>query len=552
MKSERRCRGLAGSLALAASIALIAARGAWAAPGCDVGALQGAAPTGVTITAAAAVVLNPTTSYCDVRGAIATASGGQNGSVLFELGLPTPWNGNFVFIGNGGFAGSLQGVESGEFAALLSFGFAAAATDTGHESQYDNSGLGGFDGGFGLINGQANQPNFAAIDDFAYRGVHLSAVASETLATAYYGSAMFSYFDGCSTGGRQALVEAEEFPTDFNGIIAGDPAIGDPIAGFAANAQTLLASPDRYLPPSAIDLLDAAVTQKCDASDGLVDGLIEDPRLCNFDPASLECKGRNATNCLTDAQVKTVKAIYQGARGRNGESLYPGFTASNPGGADGWKAWITGATTPAFDSANPWGAPPGEFVTGPYQFTFLDQFMKYFVFQDPAYDALDFSFRDIGDLNALDAIVTKDGGNGKNPDLKPFFEAGGKLLMYHGWSDPALSPFVSVNYYNAARVALHGDFERLRQDARLFMVPGMHHCTGGPGPYQFDPLTPLIQWVEAGQAPEAIIGANPNSGRTFPICAYPQLAVYSGSGDVNDATNWVCQDHITRRFTKGH
>ncbi len=545
MKRARRRLSWAAALALIAALGLTRANPAWAAttPGCEVNALQSVAPAHVTINAAATVVLNLTTSYCDVKGTIATVTGNQNGSVLFELGLPAPWNGNFVFIGNGGYAGSLQGVQGGEFAALLGFGFAAAATDTGHESPYNNSGLGALDGSFALINGQAGQPNLAAIEDFANRAVHLSTVASETLATAYYGHAMFSYFDGCSTGGRQALVEAQEFPTDFNGIVAGDPAIGDPIAGFNWNDQALLASPASYLPPSAIDLLDAAVTEKCDGSDGLIDGMIEDPRLCHFDPKSLECKNHQTANCLTAAQVKTVKAIYRGAQGIGGQ-LYPGYTASNPGGSDGWMAWITGTVTPTFDNANPWGAPPDSLANAPYQFSFQDQFMKYFAFQNPAYDSLSFDFKSIGDVRALTTIVDEYGADGENPHLKPFFDAGGKLLMYHGWSDPALSPFVSVDYYNAARAALHGDFHKLRQDARLFMVPGMHHCTGGPGPYDFDSLTPLINWVEAGQAPHDIIGENPISGRTFPLCAYPQLAVYTGSGDVNDAANWVCRDRL--------
>jgi feruloyl esterase len=516
-------------------------------PACSVTYFQSVAPANVTITSASMTTTAPI--FCDIRGTIATTTDNETNSVLFALGLPELWNGRFVFIGNGGFAGSLQGVLGGEYAAAIGAGFAAAATDTGHESPYGPA-LGSLDGSFGLINGQAGDPNLPAIEDFAYRAVHLSAVTAETLTTSYYQSSMFSYFDGCSTGGRQALVEAQKFPMDFNGIIAGDPAIGNPIAGFNWNDQALLQSPDGYLDPTAIATLDAAVTQQCDGSDGLIDGMIEDPRLCHFDPKSIECKKGATTGCLTAAQVKTVKAILHGAQGVGGQ-LYPGYTPSNPGGADGWTAWITGTTTPTFDSANPWGTVPTSFLTAPYQFSFQDQFMKYFAFQDPNYDSLSFDFHKIGDIRTLDKIVREYGSDGENPDLRPFFKAGGKLLMYHGWADPALTPFVSVDYYEAARKALHGDFNKLRKNARLFMVPGMHHCTGGPGPYDFDPLTPLIEWVEGDQAPKSIIGENPGTGRTFPLCAYPQIAVYTGSGSVDDAKNWVCRDHLKSSNNNG-
>jgi feruloyl esterase len=198
---------------------------------CDTTTIQGMAPTGTTITSAA-MVTSPVT-YCDVKGTIATSTDGQINTVIFELGLPNIWIGDFVFIGNGGFAGSLQAVDEGEFIASVSVGLARAATDTGHESVLGP--LGALDGSFGLTDG--NEPALAAREDFSYRAVHLSTVASETITTAYYGSKIFSYFDGCSTGGRQAMVEAEKFPTDFNGIVAGDPAIGDPIAGFNWNDQ---------------------------------------------------------------------------------------------------------------------------------------------------------------------------------------------------------------------------------------------------------------------------------------------------------------------------
>jgi feruloyl esterase len=365
-----------------------------AAAPCDAASLQAVAPTDTTINSAVVVTLSPTQSYCDVKGTIATMTGSQTGTVLFELVLPTPWAGRFLFVGNGGFAGSIQGAS--ELPLLAGGGFAAAATDTGHESAFGP--LASLDGSFGLIGGMAGMPNQAAIEDFSYRAVHLSTVAGETLTNSYYGSAMYSYFDGCSTGGRQAMVEAQKFPDDYNGIIAGDPAINDPIAGFNWNDLALLSdtSGDSYLPPAKIALLDSAVLSACDGSDGVIDGLIEDPRLCKFDPASIQCKGADAPTCLTAPQVATVKEIYAGATTPGGTRLYPGYTSSDPGGADGWEAWITGngALPPTFGGANPWGTVPTSLEFAPYQFSFQEQFMKYFVFQDPSYDSLSFDFAD--------------------------------------------------------------------------------------------------------------------------------------------------------------
>jgi feruloyl esterase len=361
---------------------------------------------------------------------------------------------------------------------------------------------------------------------------------------------MFSYFDGCSTGGRQAMVEAEKFPTDFNGIVAGDPAIGDPIAGFNWNDKALLKSSAAYLSPADIALVDSAVLAECDKLDGLTDGLIQDPRKCHFDPRSLMCKGSVIkTNCLNNQQVKTLKAIYSGAVTNGNEPLYPGYTVSDPGGTDGWDLWISGFTAPQFGVANPWGAPPASLAVAPLQWSFQDQFMKYFVFDDPNYDSLTFNFRHKRDVNALNSIVTEFQGNGENTDLAPFFKNGGKLIMYHGWSDPALTPLVSVRYYSkVARRLYGGDFSKLQDHARLFMVPGMHHCSGGPGPNVFDPLTPLIFWVQGGITPDSIVATHFINNdptmpvdRTMPLCPYPHTAHYNG-GPADVATSWSCEN----------
>jgi feruloyl esterase len=553
MRTLSRCArvtrgGIPANLALFAAALLamiIFARPAMAMLSCDKVMIQGVAPGDTTITSAAMVTsMTPAATYCDVKGSIATSSNGQNNTVLFELGLPSSpsWVGDFVFIGNGGFAGSIQAVTGGQFVETLSFGIAAAATDTGHESALGPFGV--FDGSFGLI---GVEPAFAAREDFSYRAVHLSTVASETITTAYFGSSMFSYFDGCSTGGRQAMVEAEKFPTDFNGIVAGDPAIGDPIAGFNWNDHVLLKSNAGYLTPSDIELVDQAVLSECDGRDGVVDGLIQDPRKCHFDPKSLMCRGSNKNNCLNNQQVKTLKAIYSGAVTNGNVPLYPGYTVSDPGGPDGWAAWITGFVAPQIGVANPWGAPPASFAVAPFQWSFQDQFMKYFVFDNPDYDSLTFNFRHKSDVKALNSIVTEFQGNGENINLSPFFNAGGKLIMYHGWSDPALTPLISVHYYTAvAKLLYGGDFSKLQNNARLFMVPGMHHCSGGPGPNVFDPLTPLIEWVQLGIVPASITAEHFVNNdltkpvdRTMPLCPYPQKAKYIG-GPVDALSSWTC------------
>jgi feruloyl esterase len=543
MKTVRASIPLSGLLVVAIALAgVLIARPAAATLACDAPTIQGVAPSDTTITSAA-IATSPVT-YCDVKGTIATSTGGQNNTVIFELGLPNAWIGDFVFIGNGGFAGSLQAVEAGEFIGSVSVGLATAATDTGHESALGP--LGSLDGSFGL-NGV--EPALAAREDFSYRAVHLSTVASETITTGYYGSSMFSYFDGCSTGGRQAMVEAEKFPTDFNGIVAGDPAIGDPIAGFNWNDQALLKSSAGYLSPSDIELVDQTVLAECDGLDGVADGLIQDPRKCHFDPKSLMCRGSSKTNCLNNQQVKTLQAIYSGAVTNGNAPLYPGYMASDPGGPDGWAEWITGFVSPQFGVANPWGSAPTSLEVAPFQWSFQDQFMKYFVFDDPTYDSLVFNFRHKVDVNALNAIVTEFQGNGENTDLSPFFAAGGKLLMYHGWSDPALTPLISVNYYTAVAQLLDGgDFSQLQNNARLFMVPGMHHCAGGPGPNVFDPLTPLIGWVQFHIPPAEITAVHFTNNdptmpvdRSMPLCPYPQVATYIG-GPVDVATSWVCEN----------
>jgi feruloyl esterase len=267
------------------------------------------------------------------------------------------------------------------------------------------------------------------------------------------------------------------------------------------------------------------------------------------------CKGPNKANCLNNQQVKTVQAILSGAATNGNQSVYPGYSVSDPGGPDGWTQSITGSSAPQFGVAEPWGAPPASFPVAPLDWSYQDQYLKYFVFADPNYNSLSFNLRHKADIDALNASVNFFQSNGDNTDLSGFFNAhlgNGKLLIYQDWSDPVVAPTVSVNYYTAVANRLYGgDFSQLQDHARLFMVPGMHHCGGGPGPNVFDPLGPAADWLPyvTGVAPAQIIATHYKNNdqsmgvdRTMPLCPYPQVAAYDGSGPVNQASSWTCSN----------
>ena len=394
-----------------------------------------------------------------------------------------------------------------------------------------------------------------AQDDWLFRAVHVSGATGKTIVRAFYGATVHSYFAGCSDGGREGLVEAEQYPADFDGIVAGDPALGNVVIGSNWNEEHLTAMPGNYIPPEKLALLDAAVMQSCDAADGVVDGLVQDPRKCTFDPARLLCTHGDEAGCLTAGQVATLKAIYAGASTADGQRVYSGFTKSDPTGNpsliidDGWGLWITGFVSPdAFGAAEPWSDPG----LAPWLFTLQDQFLKNFVFSNPNYNSLTFNINS-SDLTQAEAVINRSGAAATNPNLAAFRNRGGRLILYHGWSDPALTPLETVRYYKAVARGVQAGFIRTQQFARLFMVPGMRHCigSGGPGPNVFDPLPSLIDWVENGVAPEQIVAAHfkdndPTTGiitRTMPLCPYPRVAVFQG-GNVNEASNWKCKRQL--------
>jgi feruloyl esterase len=342
-------------------------------------------------------------------------------------------------------------------------------------------------------------------------------VTSKAIIQNFYGSApRYSYWNGCSTGGRQALKEAQKFPADYDGIIAGAP------ANYQTHlhvwsiwvAQQMNKTPDSFLPADKLEVLHKAVLAACDANDGVKDGLLNDPTKCHFDPKTIECKGEDLPNCLKPAQVQAVQAIYAGPKNAAGKEVFPTF---EPGSELGW--FILGGQQAASVASD----------------TFA-----YIVYKNPQWDWKTMNLD--SDVALLDK--TEDGSiDAMDPNMKPFFARKGKLLMYHGWSDQLIAPMNSINYYSSVVKNLGGE-KKASNDVRLFMVPGMAHCGGGEGPNDFDKVTAIQQWVEQGKAPEVMIASHTDKAgtvdRTRPLCVYPKVAKYKGSGSTDDAANFTC------------
>jgi feruloyl esterase len=378
--------------------------------------------------------------------------------------------------------------------------------------------------------------------DYAYRAVHETSDKSKAIIRAFYGgNAKRAYFNGCSNGGRQALLEAQRYPEDYDGILAGAPAnnLTHLVADFVWDMQALDASPDTYITGNQLRALESASVDACDADDGVRDFVIGDPSKCHFDPASLPlCNGTPSGNCFSEAQIGALKKIYAGARNSKGELIHPGYVPGGEAGLAGWNAWITGMQQ-------------GRSL----QHAFGQGFFADMMFQDPAWDYKKFDFdRDMKSTDDKMGPIF----NATDANLDKFKKRGGKLIIYHGWSDAAISPFNTVNYYNSV-VGKMGR-KQAGEFVELYMVPGMQHCGGGPGVTDFGAASPdasdpqhsvsiaLERWVENGVAPAEIIATkykadgNPASGmiRTRPLCPYPQVAKYKGSGSTDDAANFVC------------
>ncbi len=433
-------------------------------------------------------------AFCRVT---ATLKPSSDSDIKIEVWLPAEgWNRKYQAVGNGGWAGV---ISYSALAEALRGGYAASSTDTGH---------GGGSGSFALGHPEK-------LIDFGWRSEHEMAVKSKAIIQAFYGAPpRLSYWNGCSTGGRQGLQEAQRFPGDFDGIIAGAPANRTALALWIAFAE--LKDPASYIPASKYSLVHQAVLAACDAHDGLKDGLIDDPTKCKFDPKVIACHGADGPGCLTAPQVEAVRKIYTPATNpRTDQQLFPSLV---PGSELGWA--ILGA--------------------GPEASQVINDHYKYVVFKDPKWDWRTFDFdKDMARAETPENLVM----NGTNPNLKPFFSHNGKLILYHGWSDPNITPLTTIQYYKTAMDTL-GGAKNTTDSMRLFMVPGMGHCGGGEGPNKFNVVAALENWVEKGSAPESMIASHSTAGkvdRTRPLCPYPQVAKYQGSGGIDDASNFACK-----------
>jgi feruloyl esterase len=479
--------------------------------------------------------------HCEVTGIARPTSDSEIG---FTLWLPPAetWNGKYMQRGNGGWAGSIQPVV---LAAPLMHGYAVAATDDGHPTQ----------GIMPDASWAVGHPE--KLIDFGYRALHETAMLSKKIVEAYYGKgAGRAYFSGCSDGGREALMEAERYPEDFDGIIAGAPANHwtHHFTGFVWNEIALNGKPESKLGVEKLPAIEKAALAACDALDGVKDGLIQDPRQCHFDASVLLCKGAESADCLTQPQIDALNKIYAGPKDpRSGEQIYPGYEPGTEAEQGGWGLWILGVSA---------------------QSLFGNSFFGQAVHEDSKWDwrTMDFE-RDVKLADEKTGAIL----NSYNPDLRSFRDHGGKLIEYHGWGDGAIAPRDSIAFYEKVELFLKSypdprstNPADIRAFYRLFMVPGMQHCAGGPGPTSFgndefaagkdfpddadhDMVLALDRWVTQGVAPEKLIGtgkigADVKSGNqgvriTRPLCVYPATARYKGQGDTNAAENFECVEH---------
>lgn len=435
-------------------------------------------------------------SFCRVAATITPTS---DSDIRVEVWMPTSgWNNRFNAVGNGGWAGSIQYAE---MAVALAGGYATASTDTGHT---------GNSGAFGLGHPEK-------LVDYSYRAVHEMTVLAKTLISSFYGNPpKYSVFVGCSLGGHQGLNEADKYPTDYDGIVAGAPSLN----WARLNASRVYLnryvnrSADSAIPPEKYALIHKAVLDACDGLDGVRDGVLEDPTECRFDPKTLECRGVDGPDCLSPAQVKSAEALYSSVKSpKTGEQVYP--KVMQPGSELGW-----------------------DLIAGPEPLPYAREALEYLVYKDPTWN-----WHDFNPSTDLDAALAKNTGlvDFDYPTLKPFFDRGGKLLLYHGWSDPVISPAGTVDYFKSIKNRLGPSV--VENSIQLYMVPGMTHCWGGPGTDVFDVKASVDSWLSTGKAPAKVVASHKTNGavdRSRPLCPYGQVATYKGKGSTDDAQNFAC------------
>jgi hypothetical protein len=441
--------------------------------------------------------------HCDVRGTIWPEA-------RFAIKLPTAWNDRFQMDGNGGTAGT---ISMGAVDNAVRKGFAASSTDTGHDAAKEPLAA------FAHVTPE-NPNGRRKLIDFAYLSVHETAVLTKRVIEAYYGVApKYSYWVGCSTGGRQGLQEAQRYPEDFDGLVIGAPGVyltGNVTRRLWVGQSQVGAG---AIPVEKLPLLTKAIYEKCDAIDGLKDGLIDDPRVCTFDPARdvAKCDSADGADCFTSAQIGALRKIYGGPRNSKGEQIFPGELVG------GEPLWLDNFI------------PPSKTVLPR-----SESQMKFAMLNpppDPSWDYTMFNF----DTDPPKVAAAAADLNPRNPDLAPLKKRGGRIVQYAGWGDQQVNPLPGIDYYNAVSKRLGAT--ETRDFYRLFMVPGMFHCNGGPGCGSVDWLAVVTDWVEKGTAPAQITGAHVESGkttRTRPLCPYPLVARYKGTGSIDEAANFGC------------
>jgi len=454
--------------------------------------------TGVTARWIAADAAAGVPAYCEVSATLSPVSGSRIG-VVYRL--PAGWNGKLLGLGGGGWAGN---VTLAVAVPGLKAGYATAQTDGGHASTEI------WDMGW--------TSSTEAVTDFAWRAINRMTVTGKALVRAYYGRAQDrAYFQGCSTGGRMALMEAQRFPEDYDGIVAGAPVYSLQVQTSAILRNNGFAAPGAGFSEAQLRLANAAVLRACDARDGVADGIVGAPRSCPFDPAQLACRpGQPAETCLSDGQVGALRTMYAGIRAPDGS--WAQFPLSM-GGETGWSRFVNAAGT-GNSNANGGGMP------GLVHLLFGERQVDFTRF-DPATDVPE--ARASAFARAYEAT---------DPDLKRFFARGGRLILWHGESDPGPSPVGTIDYAAAVQQA---DEAGAAAGLRTYLLPGVEHCWGGPGPDAVDWLAALDMWVEKGEAPATLVATRSRDRAvTRPLCPWPQMARFKGEGDPNHPARWEC------------
>ncbi len=512
IRSARALTALVGAAALCGSAAMAGVGTASAQPvgraGCA--ALAGTALRSVEdwparITNSSRVAPQGGPASCDVRGTITVTAKRSTSVIRFQVQVPEEWNGRYVQVGGGGFCGSIP-TASGSGAGYVADGYAVASDDSGHQGS--------------ALDGSFAYDNDAAELTWGRLSEHLTSVVAKRVVAHLQGSSpAYSYFVGCSTGGRQALVEAQQFPDDFDGIVAGAPANRQsqlaPLSQGVRELQNRTADHRVILDGAAAGVVRQSVLDRCDGADGLADGIVADPRQCRVDLTTLECAEDGQTGCLSDEQVAVLDEWYHSPRASRGRELYPGGLPL--GSEGGWPGLDIGSDTSLSGSGQ-----------------YAEQVLRYLAFPrdpGPSYSLYDFDpRRDAGRLHATDHLYNADSTN-----MKAFQRRGGKLISWQGFADPLITPFGLIQYYEDVVRADGNSLRRTQQWYRTFFLSGVYHCAGGPGPSHVDWLGAIREWVERGQAPQRVIATKGgDASLTRPVYPYPLQAAYRGAGDPND------------------